>query len=66
MHEVRFLPDGRHFLSISEDQGVRHWESETGRECYYGIRHTGPVRGLAITPDGRTALTANPSVKESL
>jgi WD40 repeat protein len=53
---VVWLPDGKAAVSASEDGTLRAWDVDTGQE-FRRYRHGGSVRCLAVTPDGRMALT---------
>jgi WD40 repeat protein len=54
---VAFLPSGRRFVSASMDGSVRLWEAETGA-LVRQMEHAGGVHDVAVSPDGRTALSA--------
>jgi WD40 repeat protein len=58
-HSLAFLPDGRRFISGSEDGTVRVWDIRTGTEL--AVFHHGSSSGLglraAILPDGRRAVS---------
>ncbi len=50
---VAFTPDGRRFVSGSDDRSVRLWETATGPRLgdFDGV--TGTAYGVAVSPDGR-------------
>ena len=52
-----FSPDGKRFLSASDDETVRLWEVETGKELGRWKGHVGDVGAVAISPDGKFALS---------
>lgn len=52
VRSVAYAPDGRTFLSGSEDGTVTSWDVETGRVLWSGTSHEGPVITIAISPDG--------------
>src|SRR5262249_12492058 len=54
-----FTPDGKRILSTAPDMTVRVWDVETGEELCRYRGHQGYVRGMAVTPDGRRALSVN-------
>lgn len=56
VHEVRFLPGDRYFLSASQDGTIRLWDSVEGVTLCIGD-HIQEVRALAISKDGTSALT---------
>lgn len=73
---IAFSPDGRRVISGGSDELVRVWDVEGGKElcrlathrCRNGIGcHTTDVTSVAISPDGRLALSAgdhgNPSLR---
>lgn len=63
--KVVFLPDGRRFLSSSQDGTARLWDIETGQEIFCFEGHLGNeagggiITGLAVSPDGRLALSGS-------
>jgi WD40 repeat protein len=66
--DVAFTPDGKQFLStsgsadpatVAEDTGIRLWHLETGQEIRRFEGHTDAAVQVAISPDGRTALSAS-------
>jgi hypothetical protein len=62
VHSVTFSPDGRRALSGGEDQTVRLWEVESGKELQKlvdPIHHS--ILCVAFSPDGRRALASGPS-----
>jgi WD40 repeat protein len=53
-----FSPDGRTVLSAgNHDQTVKLWDVATGKELRSFTGHVGPVHAVAMSPDGRTALS---------
>jgi WD40 repeat protein len=58
VHKVRFLPDSKRILSISTDATMRLWDATTGQELRrYQTTERGGLRELAISADGKRALT---------
>jgi WD40 repeat protein/DNA-binding SARP family transcriptional activator len=49
---VRFSPDGTRVVTSSQDQTIRLWDVETGREVLILRGHTAPVSDIAFSPDG--------------
>ena len=49
--------DGKRVLVGGADSGVHIWEVETGKELPGFTQHTRPVGRIALTPDGREALS---------
>ena len=47
--------DGRRILAWSDD--VRLWDLETGQQIGETMKHKAPVRGAAMSKDGRTYLS---------
>ncbi|GAA0324720.1 hypothetical protein GCM10010302_74820 [Streptomyces polychromogenes] len=57
--KVRLLADGRYAISGGKDGTVRIWDVVTGR-CLSVLKgHRGSVHSLAVTPDGRLAMSAS-------
>jgi WD40 repeat protein len=54
---VGWRPDGRTFLSASQDGTLRLWDVKSGRELRR-MAHRGGVHDAAVSPDGRRALSA--------
>ncbi len=58
-----FMPDGRRLLTASGDTSVLMWEVESGHRVEinnrdFVLRHPGWVRSLAVSRDGKHALTS--------
>ena len=58
---MAFSPDGRRVLSGGEDRQVIYWDLHTGREILRlgngGTAHSGVVRCVDFSPDGKLALS---------
>jgi WD40 repeat protein len=54
---VRFLSDGKSLLSASLDGTLRLWDAQSGKELKK-LEHGGGVYDLAVSPDGKRALSA--------
>ncbi len=57
VHAAAFLPDGRHALSASADRTLRLWDLNSARELPRFPELSGEVRALAVSRDGRRAVT---------
>lgn len=59
---VAFSPDGTILAAGSGDADnvnqVQFWQVATGAEAHPPLPHSGPVRGIAFSPDGKLLLTA--------
>ena len=51
--DVKWLPGGRHFISIGDDQSLRIWERDSPREQLQLFGFAGSDDWVAVTPDGR-------------
>ena len=51
--------DGRLAVSASEDQTLKVWEVESGRELRTLTGHNDCVNGVAVSGDGRLAVSAS-------
>jgi WD40 repeat protein len=56
---VAVTPDVRRAVSASEDQTLRVWDLETGRQLAYLTGHEGRVNAVVVTTDGRRAVSAS-------
>jgi WD40 repeat protein len=52
-------PDGRLAFSASDDDTLKLWDLQTGRELATLTGHEAKVTACALTPDGRRALSAS-------
>jgi WD40 repeat protein len=60
VHGMRFTPDGRTLVSVSEDQSVRNWDLTQGRCTLKHMKaHERGINGVAIMADGRHGITAS-------
>ena len=51
---LAFSPDARYLWSGGSDQVIRCWDVHTGQAVGRLYGHTGAIRGLAVSPDGRS------------
>src|SRR5262249_6043940 len=58
LFSVRFSPDGRYLLTSHKDGQVRSWDWQAGKLACPPLAHDDESFDVAITPDGRFALTA--------
>ena len=56
---VAVTPDGQRAVSASDDQTLKVWDLESGRELRTLTGHSGAVIAVAVTPDGRRAVSAS-------
>jgi WD40 repeat protein/class 3 adenylate cyclase len=59
--QLAFHPQGTQLASVSEngEDGVIIWDSTTGKELLV-LKESGPVYGLAFSPDGKRLATGGP------
>src|SRR5439155_11009451 len=50
---VAFSPDGKRIASGSQDNMVKVWDAQTGKELLTLKGHTGYVNSVAFSPDGK-------------
>jgi WD40 repeat protein len=55
---VTLSPDGKQVLVGSTNKTVRRWDVPTGKELTSLRGHTQPIRGVAVSPDGRRIASA--------
>ena len=51
-------PDGKQVVSASKDKTLKVWDLETGRVLRTLEGHSDYVMGVALTPDGKRAVSA--------
>ena len=56
---ARLSPDGKYILAGGEDNKVRMWAAQTGKEVRTFKGHTDVVQSAAFSPDGKYALTGS-------
>ena len=54
-----FSPDGRTFVTASDDKTARLWDAATGKETAVLRGHEDIVTSAAYSPDGKTVVTAS-------
>src|SRR5262249_40859229 len=47
-----FAPDGKTVITASLDSTLRAWDTATGKELRRFVGHRGPVRQIALSPNG--------------
>src|SRR5262249_28948818 len=58
VYGVAISKDGKRIVSCGQDQSVRVWDAQTGKELRQLQGNAGIVRGVAISPDGKRAVSA--------
>ncbi len=58
LFSVRFSPDGHFLLTAHKDGQVRYWDWQAAKLACPIMAHDNEVMDVAITPDGRFALSA--------
>jgi eukaryotic-like serine/threonine-protein kinase len=56
---LAFSPDGHRLASASDDQTVKIWDSDTGKELAALKGHAGSVTSVAFSPDGQRVASAS-------
>ncbi|MBI3817254.1 MAG: protein kinase [Planctomycetes bacterium] len=59
VNSIQFGPDGKLFLTASNDETARIWNSEDGHPIATLVGHEGPVVSAVFSQDGTTVLTAS-------
>jgi len=59
VYSVALTGDGRRAVSASDDEALKVWDVETGRELRTLQGHTDSVNGVALSGDGRQAISAS-------
>jgi eukaryotic-like serine/threonine-protein kinase len=54
---VAFSPDGTAIVTAGPDNTARLWDAASGKPIGQAMKHRGPVRTLAYSPNGKTVLT---------
>ena len=56
---MAFSPSGNYVVTIGEDRLARVWDAHTARQLAKPMLHDSPIQTLAISPDGKTLVTAS-------
>lgn len=59
INHSEFSPDGRRFLTVSDDTTARIWNTATGRPVTPPLRHAQRIVHGTFSPDGRRVITAS-------
>ncbi|MHB8628429.1 MAG: eIF2A-related protein [Aggregatilineales bacterium] len=59
INSVAFSPDGKYFLTGSDDQTARLWDVQIGSVVHELSGHHGAVQSVAFSPDGKYILTGS-------
>ena len=59
VNSVAVTPDGRFAISGSDDNTLKVWDLDTGKEMTTLKGHTGSVLSVAVTPDSRFAISGS-------
>jgi WD40 repeat protein len=59
VNSVAYSRDGRRVISASDDETVKVWNAETGKEVLTFRGHNGAVLSAAFSPDGKRALSGD-------
>src|SRR5262245_21986054 len=60
---VRFTPDGKHVIATGLDGSIRRLDAVTGKELSRAKAHPNGVYALAVSHDGKTAVTGGADSK---
>ncbi len=58
-NSVAYSPDGRYFVTASEDATAQVWDATTGKSVGEPMRHNASVTSAAFSPDGSRIVTAS-------
>jgi len=56
---IAVTPDGKQLISGSNDNTLKIWDLETGKEKFSFIGHSDEITAIAITPDGNQIISSS-------
>ena len=56
---IAVTPDGKQLVSGSNDNSLKIWDLETGKEKFSFIGHSDEITAVAITPDGNQIISSS-------
>jgi serine/threonine protein kinase len=59
VNSVSFSPDGKRIVSGSEDNTLKVWDAQTGKETLTLKGHSGPVFSVSFSPDGKRIVSGS-------
>ena len=65
VYTVVCSPDGKHFLTASQDGTARVWDSQTGKIIYQTLNHGGDVYNTGYSPSGKYFISSALSGKSA-